>query len=98
MSLTYGIIPLRLSTDRNLALIPSQGTGEDIHQCRFAGSIMSDQTDAFPCPNRKINSCQCSNGAEAFFGAVQSNNDVRKFVHDTKDPQAIHTLGPARRT
>ena len=47
-----------------------------------------------PLPNSKINSCQCSNGAEAFFDAVQSNNVVRKFVHDTKDPQTNSPPSP----
>jgi len=46
---------------------------------------VTNQADAFSDPDREIDSGQCSNGAETFFDAVQSDDIWRRFVHSRKD-------------
>ncbi|BCG85079.1 hypothetical protein MesoLj113c_11890 [Mesorhizobium sp. 113-3-9] len=47
---------------------------------------MADQTDALARPDMKIDPAQRANGAEMFFGAVQSDDVSVPFRHAQRYP------------
>ena len=72
------------------AAVGRQRARHHVHQSRLAGAIVADQTDALAGADMEIDPVQRADGAEMFFGAVQSD-DVSVC------PSGMLTRAPARR-
>ena len=47
------------------------GPRQDMHQGRFAGPVVADETETLALPDHQVDAVDCADGAEMLFDAVQ---------------------------
>ena len=65
--------------------IRGRRAGEDVHQCRFAGAVMADESEAFARADGEIDTGERADGAELLFDAVQRDDLCGGPDHDEAD-------------
>ena len=88
----HRIVVLDAATHGDLAAVGHQRARHHMHQRRLAGAIVADETDAFAGADVEVDAAKRANGAEMFFGAVQSDDvSVRLQACSTISGSAMRT-------
>ena len=64
----------RLSADDDSPFVGGEGAGQDMHQRRFARTVMAHKPNTFSDVDSEINPGKRADGAEMLFDAVQSDD------------------------